>query len=528
MLDNLPILTLLLLSPLVGILVILFIPSQHGHRLKTVAIIASILPLIFAMWLFVAFDHGQPNLQFTEDVLWIEIPLDQTGVYAQEYASLAYQFHYHLSADGLSAALLLLTAFLASMAMMAAVHVKKRWKAFYSWMFLLEFGMLGVFMARDLLLFFVFFELTLVPVFFLIGIWGLEQRKAAANRFLLYNGIGSAFMLLAFILLIHTAGFTVIDAGAQSSIIYSGSLDGIMNNLTSAEGPSSWFQWTAGLQWTIMLLLLLAFGIKLPFFPFHSWMLHVHREAPAAVVMLHAGVMLKMGAYGMIRFGIMLLPEHYEQLSWLLAVLGLMNLLYGALLAFMQTEFRLILAYASISHMGIVLLGLASYHAVGLNGALFQIISHGLITALLFLLVGSLFERTKTTSLSELGGIAQRLPFMSGMLLAGGLALLGLPSLSGFVGELLAFLGIYQRFPVVAVVSAFGILLTAAYVLRGILTLTYGPLKGLDHPVRDARFIEALPMILLMAFIVLIGVYPAVLTEMFQHALYPIVTQIGG
>ncbi len=222
-------------------------------------------------------------------------------------------------------------------------------------------------------------------------------------------------------------------------------------------------------------MLLVAFGIKLPIFPFHTWMLKVHTEAPPAVVMIHSGILLKMGAYGLIRFGILFFPAEAKQWAWMLALLGVINIVYGAILAMVQKDFKLVLAYSSISHMGIVLLGLAAFNVSGLQGAVFQLISHGLISALMFLLVGSIYERTQTTQLDQLGGLASSIPFISGILLVAGMASLGLPGLSGFISEFLAFLGLFETHRVYAIVGTLGIIFTAVYVLRGVLNITFGP-----------------------------------------------------
>jgi NADH-quinone oxidoreductase subunit M len=264
-------------------------------------------------------------------------------------------------------------------------------------------------------------------------------------------------------------------------------------------------------------MLLIAFGIKLPIFPFHTWMLKVHTEAHPSVVMIHSGVLLKMGAYGLLSFGIMLFPEQAKAAALALAILGVVNILYGAVLAFRQTDFKLVLAYSSISHMGIVLIGLAAFNDIGLKGAIFQLVSHGLISALMFLLVGSLYERTETTEMRKLGGLATSLPFLCGFLMLAGMASLGMPLLSGFISEFLAFLGLFDSMPVVTVIGALGIIFTAVYVLRGVLKVSYGPMPDSFKDIRDARLIEAVPMITLAAFIVLIGVYPAVLSEPMQQ-----------
>ncbi|MBD2868363.1 NADH-quinone oxidoreductase subunit M [Paenibacillus sp. IB182493] len=529
MLQDIPILSLILLAPLAGLLVVLLLPKQRSGWMKTAAIVATIVPFLLSLWLYADFDKQQGGAAYDEQLSWAEIPLNkelQNGV-----SEFVFKFQYALGVDGLSMPLVLLTALVTAMAALAAVHVKKRWKSFFVWFLLLETGMLGVFLARDVFLFFVFFEITLVAMYFLIGIWGYFHRERAANQFLLYNGIGSAIMLLAFVLLVNTAGFRIDQAGEQASFVYSGSYADILRNLAD---PNAWvnlspdqlggvnpFQMTDAMQWTLFIMLLVAFGIKLPVFPFHTWMLKVHTEAPPSVVMIHSGVLLKMGAYGLLRFGVLLFPEQVREWAAVLAALGVVNILYGALLAFRQQEFKLVLAYSSISHMGIVLLGLAAFNEIGLQGALFQLVSHGLISALLFLIVGSLFERTGTTELAKLGGLARSMPFMSGVLLTAGLASLGLPGLSGFVAEFLAFLGLFESMRWLTALGVVGIVLTAAYVLRAVLKITFGAQREKYGALRDARLVEAVPMIVLLAFILLLGCYPSVLTDTMQ-------TSIGG
>ncbi|MDF2724365.1 MAG: proton-translocating NADH-quinone oxidoreductase, chain [Paenibacillus sp.] len=526
-LQDIPILSLILLSPLAGLLVVLLLPKQRSGWLKTAAVITTLVPLALSFWLYSDYDKQQGGAAFEEHLNWVEVPLNkelQEGI-----AEFVFQFQYALGVDGLSLPLLLLTTLVTAMAALAAVHVKKRWKSFFVWFLLLETGMLGVFLARDVFLFFVFFEITLIATYFLIGIWGYFNRERAANQFLIYNGIGSAIMLLAFVLLVNTAGFRIDQIGEQTSFIYSGSYTDIFRNMAD---PTAWvnlspdqtgavnpFQMTDTMQWVLFILLLIAFGIKLPIFPFHTWMLKVHTEAPPSVVMIHSGILLKMGAYGLLRFGVLLFPEQARDWAVVLAALGVINILYGALLAFRQQEFKLVLAYSSVSHMGIMLLGLAAFNEIGLQGALFQLVSHGLISALLFLIVGSLFERTGTTELSELGGLARSMPFMSGVLLTAGLASLGLPGLSGFVGEFLAFLGLFESMRWLTAAGVLGVVLTAVYVLRAVLKITFGSQQERFGALKDARLVEAIPMIVLLAFILLLGCYPSVLTDTVQYSI---------
>ncbi|MCZ8514838.1 NADH-quinone oxidoreductase subunit M [Paenibacillus filicis] len=519
--DNLHILSLIAFSPLLGVLILMFMPASKGQWIKTTSILVTLIPLVLSAWLYAQFNHNLEGMQFKEQIPWITVPLNKETQGLSQLTSFFFQFDYSMAVDGLSLPLVFLTALVSTMAALASVYIKKRWKSYFILFLLLETGMFGVFMAQDLFLFFVFFEITLIPTFFLIGIWGYKDRERAANKFLIYNGIGSAIMLIAFLILVSTAGFGQTAGDNGASIHYSGSLSVITENLfqnaasyvNQGDLEGNPFFLSEKMRWSVFILLLVAFGIKLPIFPFHTWMLKVHTEAPPSIVMIHSGILLKMGAYGLIRFGILLFPQQAVAWASVLGILGVINIVYGAVLAFVQKEFKLVLAYSSISHMGIVLLGIAAFNTAGLQGAVFQLVSHGLISALMFLLVGSIYERTQTTELGHLGGMAKSVPFISGILLVSGMASLGLPGLSGFISEFLAFLGLFQTKPVVTAVGALGIILTAVYVLRGILSITYGPLKTELPAMRDARLIEAIPMITLVAFIVVLGIYPSVLSE---------------
>ncbi|MEB1809603.1 MAG: NADH-quinone oxidoreductase subunit M, partial [Bacillaceae bacterium] len=280
--------------------------------------------------------------------------------------------------------------------------------------------------------------------------------------------------------------------------------------------------------WGLLIALLVAFGVKLPIFPLHSWMLRVHVQAPPAIVMLHSGILLKIGAYGLIRFGVGFFPEQVSQMAAILAILGVINLLYGAYLALIQTDLKMVLAYSSISHMGIVLIGVAALNDIGLQGAVFQVVSHGLISALLFFLIGVYYERTNTSLIPDLSGLARSMPVASGFLLVGAMASLGLPGMSGFISEFLAFLGLFREMPIIAAVGTLGIILTAVYLLRATLNVTFGPTPEKWKELQDIRPVEMVPVLVLLAFIVLIGVYPSVLAEPLQASLQFILAGIGG
>jgi NADH-quinone oxidoreductase subunit M len=532
MLDNLPLLSMITFSPLIGVFILFFIRSDRGNVMKLIAIITTLIPLFLTLWLYVNFDVHERSNQFLESMNWIQIPLNAEifNALKSSNVSLFYELKYSMAVDGFSIVLVFLTALVSTMAALSSIYIKKRWKTFYILFLLLEMGMFGVFMAQDIVMFFLFFEITLIPVFFLIGIWGNVEKERAANHFLIYNAVGSALMFIAFLIIISKVGIQQLD----NMLIYTGDYQTILYNMLNL-GESNPFNLTEPLTWFLFILLVVAFGIKLPIFPFHSWMLKVHAQAPPSIVMIHSGVLLKMGAFGLIKFGFLLFPEQAYAFAFVFAILGIINILYGAILAFVQQDMRLVLAYSSISHMGIVLIGLASFSVIGLQGAIFQLVSHGLISAMMFLIVGMIYERTDTTELNQLGGLASKMPFISSMLLFAGLASLGLPGLSGFVAELLSLLALFGSYKLLTIIASLGIILTAVYVLRAILKITFGKWNENIKQSKDARFIEAIPMITLVSFIVLLGVYPAILTDPlqvtiinFDEILKNFSSQIGG
>lgn len=380
---------------------------------------------------------------------------------------------------------------------------------------LLEIGMLGVFAAGNMVLFFIFLEMTLVAMFFLIGKWGGFERERAAYSYLLYNGVGSAVLLMVIAILFARAGTSNMELLKEM----------LHNPAVRAQliAPIS-----DDLRFSLFLALLVAFGIKLPIVPFHRWILRVHVQAPPAIVMLHSGVLLKIGAYGLIRFAIGLFPDQFRDFAFIIAILGVVNLLYGAFLAFIQNDFKMVLAYSSVSHMGIVLIGLGALNEAGMQGAIFQAVSHGLISALLFLLVSILFERTNTTEMDRLGGLAKAMPLTAGSLLAGALASLGLPGMSGFVSEFTAFFGLFQTAPAVAAAGTLGIIMTAVYLLRAVLNITFGTSKSGGAQAFDMSLTEAVPVFVLLALIIMIGVYPRILAEPLQAAIKMMMNGLGA
>lgn len=493
---------LLPIMPLIGLLVLLFLPKGSTRIHRIIGIVSTIPSLLLGVYLYSLFFSNHSYLSYSLD--WFTVPYFEAKI------------QYSILLDGFSILFVLLTCIITTIAAFSSSWIKNRTKEYYILILFLQSAMTGVFLANNLILFFIFFEVTLISTFFLIGIWGFLKKERAANQFLLYNGISSAFMLFAFIALFalfHSTNLSTIQE----------SINEVVKQKEAFSGPVQMF------FWSIFLSLLIAFGIKLPVFPFHSWMLRVHTEAPIPVVMIHAGILLKMGAYGLLRFGFGLFPTFMKSIAFILAILGLINVLYGAILALRQHEFKKGLAYSSISQMGIVILGIASMNQVGIQGAIFQTISHGLISALLFYLVGILYERTGTTRLNELGGLAQSMPLFSGILLTAGMALLGLPGLSGFVSELMVFLGLFKVMPFLSAIGTLGLILSAVYTLRLIMKTSFGPITNpLNNTESDINMGERSQAFTLLGLIIILGIYPSVLSKPMYNVLQMLVSRIGG
>ncbi|MEK5444836.1 MULTISPECIES: NADH-quinone oxidoreductase subunit M [unclassified Fredinandcohnia] len=499
------ILSLLVFFPILGIALLAFVPKTEEKTIKLVGVLATIPSLVLALYVYGFYTGGGDLEKLKESVYWFGfLPKGNP-----------WEVNYEMSLNGFTLVLVLLTTVISTLAAIASVHIKKEWKGYFMLFLLLELGMLGVFTAGNLLLFFVFFEMTLISTFFLIGKWGYFEKEKAAFSFLIYNGLGSAILLIVIMIIFAKAGTTNISA---LTAIFASPADSLPIPGTFSED----------LKLGLLIAIIIGFGIKLPIFPLHTWMLRVHVQAPPSIVMIHSGILLKIGAYGIIRFGMGFFPDEFSTLAPIVAVLGVINLLYGAFLAFVQKDFKMVLAYSSISHMGIVLIGLGAMNEAGVQGAVFQVVSHGLISALLFFLIGVMYERAGTSYIDKLGGLAKVMPLTAGFLLAAAMASLGLPGMSGFVSEFMAFLGLFKEMPVLAAVGAIGIIMTAVYLLRAVLHVTYGKTIHSYEGAVDLRPIEMVPVLVLLAFIVLIGVYPNVLTQPLQVALETIMLGLGG
>ncbi|MEB3750829.1 NADH-quinone oxidoreductase subunit M [Geobacillus icigianus] len=511
-------LSLLVFSPLLGIGLLAWVRKTETNMIQWIGTAATVPPLLLSLFAFIQSVRGFPLERLDEAHHWVRLA---------DFPFLtdaAYVIRYELGIDGLSLLFIVLTAVLGTLAAVASLLVNEEKKGYFMWLLALEVGMLGVFAAANFIWFFFFLEVTLVAMFLLVGKWGGFERERAAYSYLLYNGFGSALLLVVIAVLVArtgTANFALL---------------GDMLHHPVAEGQLIAPLTSEARHW-LLGGLLLAFAFKLPAVPLHRWLIRVHVEAPPPVVMLHAGVLLKIAAYGMIRFGIGLFPDEFRAFAGVIAALGVVNILYGALLALRQHELKHVLAYSSVSHMGVVLVGLGALNEAGIQGAIFQSIAHGLIAALSFLLVGVLADRWGTTDIRRLGGLAASMPVFSGYLLTAALALLGLPGLAGFVGEFTAFLGLFAKKPILAAVGALGLIFAAAYSLKAVLNVTFGRARGSQPPagqsepreaVADLRMNEAVPAFILVALIVAVGVYPQLLAGQLAAALETMMNGLGG
>ncbi|MGH3089399.1 MAG: complex I subunit 4 family protein [Rubrobacteraceae bacterium] len=472
-LSNIPVLSMIVWLPLLGVVAILFLPKTSVKAVQGVALGCTSLSFVLCWSLLFAFDRNTTDLQFTERLEWIP-DLGMT---------------YALGLDGLSFPLLLLTSLISLSAVVASLTlIRERVKGYFAWFLLLEFAVLGVFVAQDWFLFYVFYEVGLVPMFFLIGLWGGARKDAAAMSFFLYTLVGSIFMLLGII-----AVYLNSDPGTFD----------MRELLESRDG------WTQTFQTGAFLAFLAGFAVKIPIFPLHGWLPLAHVEAPTPVSMLLSGLLLKMGAYGLMRAG-ELLPLGLEWFAPILLALGFINILYGALLAWRQTDLKSIVAFSSIDHMGFVLVGIASLNALGFTGAVMMMVTHGIISAGLFFLVGVIYDRAHTRDMTEFSGLMSSVPIFSILLSLSFLASMGLPGLAQFVSEFHVLVGGFQQWGLWVIVALIGVLLTAAYSLRTIGRMVMGETDPRWVNLKDVGGSELAVIAPLAALMIVLGVYPGV------------------
>ncbi len=485
------ILSWLIFAPLVGALIICFVSKERTGLMRAVALVATGFVLALSLCLIARFDFQAVGLQFVERIPWIP----QINIW------------YSLGVDGLSVNLVFLTALLGFLACLASNTIVHRQKEYYLLYLLLMVGMMGTFLAMDLFLFYVFWEIVLIPMYFLIGIWGGSRRHYAAIKFFLFTLTGSVLMLVG----ILVAFFSVVPHTFD------------MMELMRAA-PAFDFH----LQVLLFLAFFLAFAVKVPIFPFHTWLPDAHVEAPTPVSVILAGVLLKMGTYGLVRICWPMFPQAVHYFAFALAVLGAINIVYGACVAMAQNDFKSMVAYSSVSHMGFVILGLASMNATGINGAILEMFNHGIITGAMFLLVGVLYTRAHTRELNQFGGLSGQMPVYAFFLTLCTLASLGLPGLSGFVGEFMALVGAFNVYVNVTAISTIGLVIGAGYFLYMIHRVLLGPVNPQKPKYADMNLTEIWTLVPLAILIVVIGFYPDVILKfqnVFVSGLVPILAR---
>src|SRR5258706_799307 len=491
--DN--VLTYMTFIPFAGAVIVLLLPN-NAKLIRWFSAAVTVPPLFMAMWLFNNFDRTKVGFQFMEKYQWIP----------------AYNISYFMGIDGLSISMVLLTALLSFICIFASFGIEKAVKGYFALFLMLDAGMMGFFCALDFFLFYICWEVMLLPMYFLIGIWGGPRREYAAIKFFLYTLFGSVLMLLAILALYfsndpHTFDMTVLMAQAGK---YS----------TKVLPMWPFNQWGWGFQHVIWLALFIGFAIKIPAFPFHTWLPDAHVEAPTAISVILAGVLLKMGTYGILRTNFPMLPVATADLAyWFLRALGAWNIIYGALCAMAQKDLKKLVAYSSVSHMGYVMLGMASFTTQVIDGAVLHMFNHGTITGMLFLLVGVVYDRAHHREIEGFGGLAAIMPIYTGATAFAFFASMGLPGLSGFISEGLVLLGMLQKYPGLTILGASGVVLTAGYLLWTIQRVFLGPPneKYLNMPEINGR--EIFTLVPLGLIVILVGIYPGVVLDLLRASL---------
>ncbi len=484
----------LIFIPLAGMLLVMLLPKNAKWAIRWTSVAASIPPLVVSFWLLYEYYINHAS---SAAMAFVEGPFNWIPLLNVQY---------YLGADGISVPLLALTGLLSTISLLASFGIENRVKEYFAFFLLLESGMMGVFVALDFFLFYIFWEVMLVPMYFLIGVWGGPRKEYAAIKFFLYTLFGSIFMLVSILILYFTSEPHTLN---MMELIESGS------NLPHT------------LQLVCFAFFFIAFAIKVPVWPFHTWLPDAHVEAPTAVSVILAGVLLKMGTYGMLRISWPMFPDAVRYFSFWIALLGVIAIIYGALVSMAQKDLKKLVAYSSVSHMGYCMLALGAITSVqAIAGCMFQMISHGLITGALFLLVGVLYDRAHTREIALFGGIGSKLPIYSGIMVFFSMASLGLPGMSGFVSEFMIFVGSFSALNKVMVgIAVLGVVLGAAYMLRMVQNVFLGEFNlskwgGLT----EINFREIVTVAPLMVFTLWIGLYPKPLNELMQATLEHLVT----
>lgn len=474
-------LSLIIFFPLVGALLIAILPGLDSGAIKRLAAFFTFVSFALSLAMFCLFDRNGSGFQFVETVSWIS----QINV------------RYHIGVDGLSMPLVILTTLLGFLSVFVSWRIELRPREYFAWLLILESSILGVFCSLDLLLFFLFWEVEVIPMYFLISIWGGGRRAYSAIKYVIYTMFGGAMMLAGILTLYATAGTFDMTVLAETDF----------GNLVAVIPVAATF-------W----LILTAFAIKLPVFPLHTWLPDAHTDAPTAVSVMLAGSLLKMGGYGMIRICVTIFPDIARDYAPVLVILAVIGILYGAAVTIRQTDLKRLIAYSSVSHMGYVLLGIFALSELSITGAALQMFSHGMVTGLLFAMVGLVYDKTHVRSIPELGGLARQMPIIVAVFSLAGLASLGLPGTSGFAAEFIVFLGSFSSTTVAGIkiytlLGALAIVVTAGYILWMLERVFYREPMAKYDGVPDANKLEMAYTFTFVAVIMLVGIYPRILTD---------------
>lgn len=486
-----PILSAIVFIPIVSALILLMMPGERKNEIRVTALAASIFALILSIWVYFSYDIAQGGYQFVEKYDWLP----------------ALGISFHVGVDGMNAPLVLLTGIVMFTGVLISWKIDDRPREFFAFLFILATGVFGVFVTLDLFMLFFFYEIAVFPMYLLIAIWGWKQtREYAAMKLTLYLFIGSMIALVGALAMYFTAGLGTFDMLALEQA-----------NLSPE------------FQKIVFPFVFMGFAVLGGIFPFHNWSPDGHVAAPTAVSMFHAGVLMKLGAFAALRVGIMLLPEGAKAHMWWVILLALVNVVYGAFIASIQTDFKYVIGFSSVSHMGLVAMGFATLSREGMLGAGVQMFSHGVMTALFFAVVGMVYDQAHTRQIPELGGFRKVMPLVALAFIVGGLVSMGMPGFSGFVAEFPIFMGVWKTYPWIAIVAAISIVITAAYIIRIIGKVFFGamPAEFADH-VHDVTALDKIALVFLSAILILVGVYPSIMTPLVESGVQNILRLLGG
>lgn len=500
-----PILSVIVFTPLVAALIIFLMNGERKNEIRVTALAAAVFALVLSIWVYFSYDQTAAGYQFIEKVDWLPI----LGI------------SYHVGVDGISTPLVLLTGLVMFTGVLISWGIDDRPREFFAFLFLLAGGVFGVFVALDLFMLFFFYEIAVFPMYLLIAIWGWKQtREYAAMKLTLYLFLGSVFALVGALAMYWQVG---MNTGVYTFDMLAMEKAGAMAGMVTIFGYSIPFQ----VFW--FLPVFLGFAILGGIFPFHNWSPDGHVAAPTAVSMFHAGVLMKLGAFAALRVGIMLLPEGAVYWKYLILGLALVNVVYGAFIAMIQTDFKYIIGFSSVSHMGLVMLGFATLNREGMVGAGLQMFSHGVMTALFFAAVGMVYDRAHTRQLPELGGMAKALPWVAISFIIGGLVSMGMPGLSGFVAEFPIFMGVWRDQWLVAVIASISIVITAAYVLIAIRRVFFGDMpaqfEGHIHPI---SVLDKVALVTLCLVMFALGMFPGLMAPLVELGVQNVLRLLGG